>query len=410
MFLCYHLYMLFHYVAADEAGKMTEGEYEADALNDVLRFLGGKQLRPVSVKPIKQVKIGFIGGFFGGINTSDKVFLTKYLALMLRVGTDLLSAINILIIDFDKPAMRNFLLEVRDDLTKGQPFYKTFARHPKDFSPTVINLVKAAEASGTLQKTFEDLSGSLEKEAEIKGKVKSAMIYPIILLCLALGILTFLVTFALPKVANVFSQSGINPPWFSQIVFSVGLFLGANILVILPTFLVLVAITVWVATKTEPGRRVFSRILTSLPLVRTVYHEIAVQRMASTMSSLMRAGLPIVETITIAAETVGLDSYRTALLRIANDGLAKGLTIGEAFRRETVFPKMVSNLVAISEKAGHLEEVLDTLAQFYESNIDANIKALVSLLEPAMLLIMGVMVGVIALSIIVPIYQLTTSF
>jgi type II secretory pathway component PulF len=132
--------------------------------------------------------------------------------------------------------------------------------------------------------------------------------------------------------------------------------------------------------------------------------------MASTISSLMRAGLPIVQTITIAAETVGMDSYRDALLRIANDGLSKGLTIGEAFRRETVFPKMVTNLVSISEQAGHLDEVLSTLAEFYESNIDGNIKALVSLLEPAMLLIMGVMVGVIALSIIVPIYQLTASF
>jgi len=402
--------MLFHYVAADEAGKMVEGDYEADALNDALRFLGSKQLRPISVKPMKQVKIGFFSGLFGGINTSDKVFLTKYLALMLRVGTDLLSAINILILDFDKPAMRNFLLEVREDLSKGQPFYSAFARHPKDFSPTVINLVKAAEASGSLEKTFEDLSVSLERDAEIQGKVKSAMIYPIVLLCIATAILTFLVTFALPKVANVFSQSGINPPWFSQIVFTVGLFLGANIFIILPVGLVIVGILVWVVTKTEGGSRIFSKVLTSLPLVRTVYREIAVQRMASTMSSLMRAGLPIVQTITIAAETVGLDSYRTALLRVANEGLSKGLTIGEAFHRETVFPTMVSNLVAISEKAGHLEEVLDTLAQFYESNIDANIKALVSLLEPAMLLVMGVMVGIIALSIIVPIYQLTTSF
>jgi type II secretory pathway component PulF len=270
--------------------------------------------------------------------------------------------------------------------------------------------VKAAEASGSLEKTFEDLSVSLERDAEIQGKVKSAMIYPIVLLCIATAILTFLVTFALPKVANVFSQSGINPPWFSQIVFTVGLFLGANIFIILPVGLVIVGILVWVVTKTEGGSRIFSKVLTSLPLVRTVYREIAVQRMASTMSSLMRAGLPIVQTITIAAETVGLDSYRTALLRVANEGLSKGLTIGEAFHRETVFPTMVSNLVAISEKAGHLEEVLDTLAQFYESNIDANIKALVSLLEPAMLLVMGVMVGIIALSIIVPIYQLTTSF
>jgi type IV pilus assembly protein PilC len=402
--------MLFHYVAADEAGKMTEGEYEADALGDVLRFLGGKQLRPISVKPIKQVKLGFMEGLFGNINTSDKVFLTKYLALMLRVGTDLLSAINILLMDFDKPAMRNFLLEVREDLSKGQPFYQAFARHPKDFSPTVINLVKAAEESGSLQKTFETLSVSLEKESEIRSKIKSAMIYPIVLVCMATAIMTFLVTFALPKVANVFSQSGITPPWFSQVVFTVGLFIGANILILLPGTVVVVGALVWVVTKTEPGKKVFSRVLTNLPLVRTVYQELAVQRMASTMSSLMRAGLPIVQTLTIAAETVGLDSYRSALLRVANEGLAKGLTIGEAFRRETVFPKTVSSLVAISEKAGHLDEVLDTLAQFYESNIDANIKALVSLLEPAMLLIMGVMVAVIALAIIVPVYQLTTSF
>jgi type II secretory pathway component PulF len=402
--------MLFHYVAADDAEKMTEGDYEADALADVLRFLGTKQLRPVSVKPVKATKIGFFGELFGGINTSDKVFLTKYLALMLRVGTDLLSAVNILILDFDKPAMRNFLLEVRDDLSKGQPFYKTFERHPQEFSPTVVNLVKAAEASGNLQQTFETLSSSLERDAEIQGKIKSAMIYPVVLLCIAGAIMIFLVTYALPKVADVFTQSGINPPWFSQIVFTVGLYIGAHILVILPVTLVIIGAVLWVTTKTVAGKKAASHFLASLPFVKTVYNELAVQRMASTMSSLMRAGLPIVQTITIAADTVGSDAYRAALLRIANDGLSKGLTIGEAFRRETVFPKMVANLVAISEKAGHLEEVLDTLSQFYESNIDANIKALVSLLEPAMLLIMGVMVGIIALSIIVPIYQLTTSF
>jgi len=402
--------MLFHYVAADEAGKMTEGDFEADALADVLRFLGSKQLSPISVKPMERVKLGAKRFFGGGINTSDKVFLTKYLALMLRVGTDLLSAIDILLDDFDKPSVRNFLLEVRDNLSKGQPFYEAFARHPREFSPTMINLIKAAESSGSLQKTFEDLSISLEKDAEIQSKVKSAMIYPIVLLCMATGILTFLVTFALPKVADVFTQSGIKPPWFSQIVFTVGLFLGANILIILPTFLVIIAVMVWAVLKTDTGKKMFDRTITNLPIIRTTYHELAIQRMASTMSSLMRAGLPIVQTITIAAETVGVGEYREALLRIANDGLSKGLTIGEAFRRETVFPKMVTNLVAISEKAGHLDEVLATLSDFYESNVDSNIKALVSLLEPAMLLVMGVMVAIIALAIIVPIYQLTTQF
>jgi type II secretory pathway component PulF len=403
--------MLFHYVAADAAGTMTEGDYEADALADVLRFLGTKQLSPVSVKPMERTK-GGMRGFFGGstINTSDKVFLTKYLALMLRVGTDLLSAINILLDDFDKPAVRNFLLEVREGLSKGRPFYESFTRHPREFSPTIISLIKAAESSGNLQKTFEDMSVSLEKDAELQNKIKSAMIYPVILLCMAGAILTFLVTFALPKVANVFNQSGVNPPWFSRIVFTVGLFLGANIFIIGPGILIIVAFLIWAVMKTNTGKKMFDRTLTNLPVIKTTYRELAIQRMASTMSSLMRAGLPIVQTITIAADTVGVGEYRDALLRIANEGLSKGLTIGEAFRRETVFPKMVVNLMAISERAGHLDEVLATLADFYESNVDGNIKALVSLLEPAMLLIMGVMVGTIALAIIVPIYQLTTSF
>lgn len=401
--------MLYHYVAADASGKMIEGEFEADTLNDTLHYLAGKELRPVSVKPLARMKAG-LRIFGGGITTEDKVFLTKYLALMLRVGTDLLSAINILIADFDKPAIRNFLLEVRDNLGRGQPFYEAFAKHPKDFSPTFINLVKAAEGSGNLEKTFEDLSNSLEKDAELQGKVRSAMIYPTVLLCASFAIMVFLVTFALPKVANVFDNSGIKPPLFSEIVLSIGLFIGANIVVITVGLIVFICAMIWFVKSTKPGKRAFEKVMNNTPLIKGIYRDLAIQRMASTMSSLMKAGLPITQTITVASETVGLREYKDALVRIANDGLAKGLTIGEAFKRETAFPKMISNLIAISEKAGHIEEVLGTLAEFYGSSVDANIKAAVSLLEPMMLLVMGVVVATIALSIIVPIYQLTTQF
>jgi type IV pilus assembly protein PilC len=402
--------MLFHYIAIEASGNTVEADFEADALKDVLRHLSEKELRPISVKQIKQAGTGFLDKYFSSISTTDKVFLTKYLALMLRVGTDLLSAINILIVDFDKPAVRNFLIEVRENLGKGRPFYEAFAAHPRTFSPSFINLIKAAEASGNLQKTLEDLSNSLEGEAELRSHVRSAMVYPIILLCVAGGILIFLTTFALPKVAGVFSSSGIQPPVFSRIVFGVGLFFGGNILIILPTFLILLFGAIFAVTKTETGKRLFENVVTNLPVIKGIYRDLAVQRMASTMSSLMKAGLPIVETIHIAAETVGLREYKLALMRVANDGLEKGLTIGEAFKRETVFPKSLTNLIAISEKAGHIEEVLSTLAQFYGANVDGEIKAAVSLLEPTLLLGMGVMVGIIALSIIIPIYQLTTQF
>lgn len=402
--------MLFRYTAIDASGKSVEADFEANTVADVLHYLSEKSLKPISVKETKRKSGDIIQRWFGGIDTSDQVFLTKYLALMLRVGTDLLSAINILISDFDKPAVHDFLLEVRENLSKGKPFYQAFAAHPRVFSPTFINLVKAAEKSGNLEKTFEGLSQTLEGEAALKSRIRSAMIYPVILLIAASAIIIFLTTFALPKVAGVFASSGVQPPWFSQIVFTVGLFIGANVWIIVPTVLIVVGGCIFLVRKTETGRRIFDRIVTNLPLIRGIYRDIAVQRMASTMSSLMKAGLPITETITVAAETVSLREYRVALLRIANDGLAKGLTLGEAFKRETVFPKSVTNLVAISEKAGHLEEVLQTLADFYGTNVDANIKAAVSLIEPMMLLLMGVMVGIIALSIIVPIYQLTTQF
>ena len=401
--------MLFHYVAADAAGQMTEGNLEGNDLQDALHWLAGKNLRPVSVKPVEEGKKG-ITLFEAGITTSDKVFLTKYLALMLRVGTDLMSAINILIEDFDKAAVREFLLEVRENLSKGKPFYETFAAHPKVFSLTFVNLVRAAEKSGNLQKTFEDLSVSLEKDAELQSHVTSALIYPAVLIVIASGILIFLVTYALPKVAGVFTSSGIQPPLFSRITFGIGLFIGGNIMIIGPAVVIILGGFVWFAWKTNTGRRLLDDILTHTPFVKNIYEQLAIQRMASTMSSLLSAGLPINQTLEIAAQTVGLRSYREALTRVTTEGLEKGLTIGEAFRREAVFPKVVTNLVAISERAGHLEEVLDTLAQFYATSVDSNITALVSLLEPAMLLVMGIMVAVIALSIIVPIYQLTTSF
>ena len=402
--------MLYHYRAVDQEGSVLEGDMDAGSMHEALQFLAQKNFRPISLKPIKMEGRGMFGELFGGkITVADKVFLTKYLALMLRVGTDLLSAINILIADADKPALRNFLLEVRENLTRGEPFYKTFEQYPKVFSSTFISLVKAAETSGNLQKTFEDLSVSETKEADLRNKIHSAMIYPIILLGMAFAIMIFLFTFALPKVAGVFTEGNITPPFFSRIVFTVGLFVGGNIFAIVAVLAVLVVGSIFFIKKTETGKRMVDVFMTHVPGINTIYLNLSIQRMASTMSSLMKAGLPIVQTITIAADTVPIREFRYALLRIANEGLSKGLTIGEAFRRETVLPQSVTSLIAISEKAGHIEEVLGTLSDFYTSSVDASIATAVALIEPAMILLMGVIVAVIALAIIVPIYQMTSS-
>ncbi len=402
--------MLYHYIAADKEGKASEGEVDAENLRGVLQQLVSQGLRPISVKPIQELKGAHRRFLGGGIKIADKVFLTKYLALMLRVGTDLLSAINILIVDFDSPMMKNLLLEVRDNLVHGRPFFEVFGRYPKVFSPVFVNLVRSAEASGNLQQTFEDLSESLTAEAELRSQIRSALIYPILLLVFALVIFIFIATFALPKIANVFADSTVQPPFFSRIVFGVGLFINAHIVGFIATIIGVTGLSIYFFKFNLAGRRFADRAFGRLPVIRKVYRDLAIQRFAATLSSLMKAGLPIVQAINITADTVGYEELKTSLHRIAEEGLSRGLTIGESFRREVIFPRVVTNLVAISEKAGHLEEVLKTLANFYAANVNSLIKSLVAFLEPILLIAMGLLVALIALSIIVPIYQLATQF
>lgn len=404
--------MRFRYIASEPAGKIIEQEIEAQGVAEVLEILAGKGLKPINIKAVKGVKS--IGGkaIFGAalINENDKVFLTRYLGLMLKVGTDLHQAIDVLMTDFDKPIVKAFLGEVRSNLEKGQPFYVSFAKYPRFFNSVFVNLIKAGEASGNLDQILEDLSVSLEKQQEIKNRIRGVLIYPILLLVASFSILFFLVTFALPKISKVFEGGGFDPPLFSRVVFAVGDFFGHYAL---PFAGVLIGgiIAAFYFYKTSLGfRRFVSNLINRLPAVRGVSSKISLQRFASTLSSLIRAGLPLTQGIEITAQAVGNEELKAALLRISREGITKGLTVSESFRREAIFPRVVVNLISISEKAGHIENVLISLSNFYETETDTAIKFMISLLEPALLMIMGVIVGTIALSIIVPIYQLTGTF
>lgn len=399
--------MQFHYKAIRPDNKLIEGDGDFESSAEVLEFLAQKSMRPVSLQKSKTYKAGF---FMGKITIIDQVFMTKYLALMLKVGTDLFSAIDILIVDFEKPALKALLIEMRTNLAKGKPFHLTFENYPKIFSPVFVNMVKAGEVSGNLEKVFEDLSEKLIKEQALRSRIKGAMIYPALLMGVSMVILILLVSFALPKIAAVFDGGEIQPPLFSRIVFAVGLFFGKYVWFILGG-LMLAGVGGFLAiTRNMFLRQYLFRLFSKLPIVKTVVTRIAIQRFASTLASLLKAGLPILDSLDITSSAVGNEEMRQALIRISKEGVSKGLTIGDSFKREPAFPRVVVNLIAIAEKSGHIEEILDTLSGFYETEIDTSLKSLVSLLEPVMLFGIGIIVAVIALSIIVPIYQLVGQF
>jgi type II secretory pathway component PulF len=403
--------MRFHYIASQPNGKIIEGDFEASGPAEVLEYLASQGLRPVSLKTIKGVEEVGRGLFFGKtITVADKVFLTKYLALMLKVGTDLFKAIDILIADLDKPAVKALLIEIRGALGKGRPFYSTFLKYPKYFSGVFINLIKAGETSGNLERVFEELSVSLEREQDLRRKIRAALTYPIILLVVSFVILLLLVSFALPKIASVFMTGGIEPPLFSRIVLSAGLFIGDYIWLFFG-FLIISGFSIWyLFFKNVSGRKILRRFIVKIPVIKNVLKQLAFQRFSSTLASLLKAGLPILDALEITAQAVGSEEIKNSLLRISREGIAKGLTIGEAFRKEAAFPRVIVNLMAVSEKAGHVEDILSALANFYEAEVETSIKTLVTFLEPVLLLGMGLIIGAIALAIIIPIYQLTGQF
>jgi type IV pilus assembly protein PilC len=271
-------------------------------------------------------------------------------------------------------------------------------------------LIKAGESSGNLEIVFSDLSVSLQREQELSRNIKSALTYPVILLVGSVGILVLLVSFALPKIAGIFGTSSEKIPAFSKVVFAIGLFLNKYIWVFIILALISGTAFWYFFFKTVSGRKIMERFLFKIPVVKNILKHIALQRFATTLASLLKSGLPILDSLEITADAVGSQELKTSLMRISREGVAKGLTIGDAFRREQAFPRVVANLIAISEKAGHTEEILETLANFYEVEIESSIKTLVRFIEPALLLGIGVIIAFIALAVLVPVYQLVGQF
>ena len=398
--------MQFHYLAADKNGKIIEENLDASSMEEALTIIFNKGLKPINIKPIKEI-IKLRGGLFrSAMSTQDKIFLMRYLSLMLKVGTDLFKAIEFLSEDFEKPAMRLFLLEVKSNLEKGNPFYTSFQNHPEFFSEVDTNLIKAGEESGTLEKILDQISISYSKQAELQNKIRSALIYPTLLLVVAFLIIILLITFVIPRLSSVFSDSGVEIPGFTLILISIGNFFSKYFFILFPLLLVIIGGLIFYFTKIPQGKAWFSKFIKKLPVVKDLIEKTAIQRFSFTLSSLLKSGISFVDSLKITANAVGDEELKEILIRIANEKISSGVSIIEAFKSEQFFPQVVINLMGIGERAGRMEEVLNTLAEFYEQEIDNSLKTVMAVVEPALLVFIGLIVAGIAMAVIMPLYSM----
>lgn len=402
---------LFSYEAYDKEGAIVKADFEAQSTEEVVEFLAKRGLSPISVKRIGLAdKAGALSfSFFESITPVDVVFLVRNLGITMKAGLSMIEALDILIADTDKNILKNVLRTAQSNLKNGQSLSDSFASNKKYFPPAFLGMLKAGEFSGELDKSLEELGKYLTKEYALVRKVKSALTYPVILLIAAFLVVGLLLIFVLPRLTQVFSSSGVELPLITRIFVNMGSFLSQNKIL----DLIALAGLIWFLTgfrKTEPGKKFFYFIFSHVPVSRELIRRVLLVRFARTFGNLIGSGISIVEALELSAETVNNHMYKKVLMD-AEEGVKNGVALSKTLTRyPDLFPNIFTSLIVVGEKTGTLGKVLLEFADFYEEDVDNKLRDLTSLLEPLLLLFMGVFVGAIAFSILLPIYQLVGKF
>jgi type IV pilus assembly protein PilC len=300
------------------------------------------------------------------------------------------------------------LIEISDDLQAGVSISGALAKHPAIFSDFYINMVKVGEETGKLNEIFNHLADYLDRQYELTSKTKNAFIYPIFVICTFFVVVILMFVIVIPKLSAVILNSGQKPPVYTQIVIGISYFFinyGFFILI----FFVLLGIWLWRLSSTETGKKYLDSLRLSLPAVGNLYTKLYLSRIADNMDTMLTAGIPIVRAIDLTAEVVGSRIYKEILKEVA-DGVKSGLSLSSAFEKhEKQVPSIMVQMIKVGEETGSLGQILKTLSDFYKREVDGAVDTLVGLIEPVMIVVLGVGVGFLLASILVPIYNLTSS-
>ncbi len=398
---------IINYVAKDFQGAYHKGEVETADVHEAARLLQRKKLIVISLKVADPNKKRFTDRFFNRVAFTDVVIFTRQLATMIEAGLVLSDAIAILADQQENKNFKKILTDVASDIQGGIGFGASLEKHKNVFPKLYINLVRAGEASGKLDTILLQLATNLEKEREFRSKVRGAMIYPIIVISMMIVVMGVMIFFVMPKLTSLYSQSNIELPLPTRILLGFTNFMLSYWWIVL-MFIALIVLLFrrWIATPS--GRLKFDTLLIKLPVFGRIVNLVLLTNFTRTLALLIGAGIPILETIHIVSEIVGNTAYKLALDN-AYKGVERGLTFSNQILAVPLIPKIVGQMIKTGEDTGKLDEVMEKLATYFESESDNSLKNITTLIEPIVLIILGLGVAFLVISIILPIYKLTTS-
>ncbi|MFC1721998.1 type II secretion system F family protein [Patescibacteria group bacterium] len=349
-------------------------------------------------------KGGGLGGIeIGGVSMLSKTLLVEQLAAMMKAGMPLVESLNIIANQSKSQKLKEILQTAVQDVSSGIPLSTSFSKYPETFDKVFIQVLRAGEISGILEKNLRYLGNELRRNYELSQKIKGAMIYPIVIICAMIGVGIALMVFVVPRIAEVLKESGGELPAITVALINVSEFLVDYWWLVIGIIVAIVLFFWWLARRPGP-KRVFSAMWLKMPVIKRYKQKVALASFAGTLSNLMRSGMPIVEALSVTGETMKDKLYGDSLQRIS-DRVKKGVGLVEAFEEESkFFPPIVLGMLRVGERTGEVSVVLQRLSELYENQLMNEIKALISLIEPILMLVVGIAVAILALSIITPIY------
>jgi len=397
----------FEYKGLNSAGKNVKGNIEAENIKMARTRLKREGIYVVDIKDKKteaerRSKSFTIGS---GVSVQDLAMMTRQLATLVKAQIPLVDALAALVEQVENPTLKGTLSEIRQAVNEGSSFHKALSKYPKVYPQIYVSMIEAGEMSGTLEIILIRLAEFTERQNELKSKVRSAMMYPVLMGVFGFVVMVVLFVFVIPKITAVFDDMKQALPWYTTLLISISNFV-ADYWITLTVFLVVTAIVFFRWKSSEGGRPRWDSVQMKIPIIGRLVRMIAVSRFAKTLSTLLAGGVPMLNAFDIVKTVVDNKVFERVISE-ARDNVSEGESIAAPLRKSGEFPPIVLHMIAIGEKTGDLENMLTQVSDAYDFQVNNAVDGLTSLLEPIMIIVMGVIIGFIVFAILVPIFDMT---
>jgi type IV pilus assembly protein PilC len=400
--------MLFKYKVTTKEGQRQEGSIDAPSLDLAISALQRRGLIVITVSPVQQMG-GFFKkySFFGGIKNRDIVMMSRQIATLFEAKVSALDTFRMLAEETENPDLRLRMTEVTDDIRGGMTISQALSKHPDVFSPFFVSMVKSGEETGKLSEAFTYLADYLERSYETMSKTKNALVYPAFVILSFVIVMVLMMIFVIPKLGEIIADTGQTLPIYTRLIVGVSNFFVDYSLVML---IVLLGLGIFFLKylPTPAGRIAISQLKLSIPYFSSLYKKLYLSRVADNLNTMLTSGISSIRALEITASVVDNEIYKQILLKIADD-IKSGSPMSTAFSKHPEFPSIIVQMLKVGEETGKTGFVLETLARFYRREVNNEVETIVGLIEPAMIVILGVAVGVLLAAILVPIYNIASS-